>query len=196
MTSITLRPDPPASRRLHERRDHAALAVLLGVPEDAEGERLVRDLDRLDHVPSPTAQPRGDEALAEPPDSLVMVRLAPTCRSAPPPAPPASPGSSRTSWSPNAARRVAMVVSSRRGGAGRASRRRRRSGAPCPRQMPSTGIPRPGRARTSASSKRSRSGQVRRGLRVRARRRSVRVDVGAAGEQQGVEPVEQRLGSR
>ena len=40
----------PRARRVHQRRDDAAALVLLGVPQDAERERMVRELDRLDQV--------------------------------------------------------------------------------------------------------------------------------------------------
>ena len=63
-----------------------------------------------------------------------------------------------------------------------------------PRQMPSTGMSRSSARRASASSKRSRSGQVPSVSRVRLGAVAGRVDVGAAGQHQRVEPVEQHVG--
>ena len=65
-----------------------------------------------------------------------------------------------------------------------------------PRQIPSRGISRSSAPRARASSKRSRSGQVPRRLRMRARAVGRRVEVGAAAEDQRVEPVEQRVRRR
>ena len=62
------------SRRLHQRSDHAAFGVLLGVPEDAEGERMVRQLDRLDHLVADRPA-RGDQSLAQLVHALMMMRL-------------------------------------------------------------------------------------------------------------------------
>ena len=63
-----------------------------------------------------------------------------------------------------------------------------------PRQIPSTGMSRSSARRVSASSKRSRSGQVPFVCGVGLGAVAGRVDVGAAGQHQAVDPVEQEVG--
>ena len=76
----------------------------------------------------------------------------------------------------------------RRACAGRARRRRAPPSPACPRQTPSTGRPAASAASSSASSQASRSGRQLGGARVRLLAVAGRVDVGAAGDHQPVEP--------
>ena len=155
-------------------RDHPAFSVLLGVPEDAEGEALARQLDRLDHLVAgrPAADP---QSLPQPLHSLVVMGLHGSQLSA------GRARRQRAGLQPHlvvaeAPRRMAMLAHCRSapGGAGRGCRRGRRSASACRGRSPAPASRRSSARRTSASSKRSRSGQTPLVSGCRARRRRSR----------------------
>ena len=159
-----------------------------GCHRTPSAKRVAGHLDRLDHVVvgRPAAD---DQPLAEPVDALVVVRLAPRRARAPTARAASEPGSSRTSWSPKAPGRVAVVARARR--VGQVLVERAAAGdvqqlhAAADRRAPACRARAPGGA--SASSNASRSGRVPVRLRVGLGAVGGRIDVGAAGEQQPVD---------
>ena len=179
--------------RRHERRVSAGRPPgATGRPAPSAGRAARSPRQVVQHAPA-----AGDDALAQLGDRLVVMGLRRVHESPRRPARPANPGARRTSWSalskePRARRWSVWPTSS-----GRCwiSVPPRATLISCiPRQMPRTGRSRSSARSARAISARSRSGAGVGRLGMAAVAVGARVDVGAAGQDQAVEAVQDVVG--